>query len=89
MGSSPNDIAKHMHECEAREWHRRYAVKVAEQGLDAAKEWMRDVLADISKRRGAIAGDRLRGALNELRSADQQRVGAQHPRPRARGRKGV
>ncbi len=88
MGLVPDELEQFRHECEVKDWHRRYLAKVSEHGLDAAKEWMRGILEDISKRRGAAAGERLRIALNELRSADQQAVGAAHPRPppRRRGR---
>lgn len=81
MGEPHDEHEQHRHECEARDWFRRYKVCIAEQGLDGAKKWLRGILADIAKRRGDAAADRLREAINALRSADQPVVGKQHSRP--------
>ncbi|MCA0214753.1 MAG: hypothetical protein LCH79_16440 [Proteobacteria bacterium] len=81
MGEQPNEHERYRHECEVREWYRRYRERLAEQGLQRAKEWLRGVFADIAKKRGAEAADRLRAAVNALRAADQPGVGKQHSRP--------
>lgn len=65
----------HMRNCEAREWLRRYKDKVNALGHYDARQWWRDVIADIEKKRGKSAADDLKERMNRIRNGhtDTQR----------------
>jgi hypothetical protein len=57
----------HMRNCEAREWLRRYKDKVNALGIYDARQWWRDAIADIEKKRGKSAADDLKERMNRIR----------------------
>lgn len=57
----------HMRDCEAREWLRRYRDKVNALGHYDARQWWRDTIADIEKKRGKSAADDLKDRMNRIR----------------------
>lgn len=61
---SPETL-EHMKNCEAREWIKRYKIKVQDVGRVAARTWWLDACEDIAKRRGREAMLDLRRRMNE------------------------
>lgn len=57
----------HMRNLEAKEWLRRYKDKVNALGIYDARQWWRDVIADIEKKRGKSAADDLKERMNRIR----------------------
>lgn len=66
----------HMRDCEAREWIRRYKKKVNDLGSYDARQWWKQVIADIEKRRGKEAADDLKDRMNRIRNGHINQQGA-------------
>ena len=53
-------------ECEAKEWIRRYRIKIKEEGKEEARAWWEMTYQKISKKRGEPAAQVLRDKMNEI-----------------------
>lgn len=63
-----NSTEKHRHDTECVEWLLRIRAKRPKTAQEG-QAMMDDILADIAKRRGQTAADRLRAGINKLRAA--------------------
>ena len=65
--SISQETMTHMHQCEARDWIKRYRKKTGEVGLEQGRLWWAQVKEDIAKRRGKAALDSLVKQMEEER----------------------
>jgi hypothetical protein len=58
------EMLETLRQTEAKEWIRRYRLKVKEVGRQKARIWWEDVKADILKKRGQVGLDILTSGMN-------------------------
>ena len=66
-----NATEEYRHECECRDWLARIRARrprTTQEGADMLKE----LIADIAKRRGAVAAERLRVGIEAVRAGENK-----------------
>lgn len=64
---------QHRHECECREWLKRYRERVSEVGVVQARKWLHETIRDIEKIRGKDAANRLKEGIKALSRVPKER----------------